>query len=59
MLLAIRFSTHAAGCQCRIYGIRCNVLVRQGGPANTTIVETEMENNTSAQENSKINADSI
>ena len=39
--------------------IRYNVLKRHGEPADTTVLETEMKNNVSDQENSKNDADSI
>ena len=49
----------ASCCQYRIRGIRYNVLIRQGGPADTTVLEAEMENNINDQENSKYDADSV
>ena len=42
-----------------LVGFRYNVLIRHGVTADTTVLETEMENNIIDQENSKNGANNV
>ena len=50
LLFTFPFSSHVSCCQYSICGIWFNVLIGQGGPADTIVLETEIENNINDQE---------
>ena len=50
---------HGSCCQYRICGIRFNFSRRREEPADTTVLDTEIENNINDQEKSKNDAESV